>query len=343
MRRESNYYSLHDILKIKTNTETPIPDYFKKEEIEEDFEPDIEISQQDLKFDRPEERKKRSGAFFYWTENKALFIDYELPFLNAKLVIDDLEGKTKIKFTKAFDKFGKISQLIEAILSIKLVQKGYAIVHSGCLNYNQGDAILFTALRDTGKTSTILSLLDGKDFRFMSDDLTIMSKSGEVYSYPRKVNISPYTLSGSVISPNNNLTTRIKRRLANSRFEILFGDILHIAMGDRKEVPRDLIEDKGLIKKIFVIGGGKDEIRKIDNEEAARKILINTLELFNPFRVYSLNFYYHIFDFNIFDIFDKQRKIVEDAVKDVECFEITSNRVEKYPEMIKEVMRNPSE
>jgi len=339
-QKNFKYYSIHDILKIKTKIDIQIPKYFliKEDEVKENFNPDIEITQENLSYSRPEERKKRSGAFFYWTENKALFIDYEIPLLNAKLVIDDLEGKTKIKFTKAFIKHGNISQLFETLLSIKLIQKGYAIVHTGCLNHH-GDAFLFTALRDTGKTSTVLSLLDGKELRFMSDDLTIMSKNSEVYSYPTKVNISPYTLSGNVISPSNDLMSRIKKRLANSRFEILFGDILKIAMGDRKEVPRDLIEDKGLIKKIFVIGGGENGIRKIDGEEVARKILINTLELYNPFRVYSLNFYYHIFDFNIFDIFDEQKKIVKEAVKDAECFEIRLNRVEKYPEMIKEIIK----
>jgi len=337
MKRESIYYSLHDILTIKTNTEILIPDYFKKEEVKDDFAPDIEISQQDLNFDRPEERKKRSGAFFYWAENKALFIDYEAPLLNAKMIIEDLAGKTKIRFTKAFIKHGNLSQLFETLLSIKLVQKGYAIVHTACLNHH-GDALLFTALRDTGKTSTVLSLLDGKDFRFMSDDLTILSKSGEAYSYPRKVNISPYTLSGNIMVPSNDLKSKIKRRMAKSRFEILFGDVLHITMGDRREVPRELIEDKGVVKKIFVIGGGEEEIRKIGNKEVARKILVNTLELYNPFRVYSLNFYYHIFDFNIFDIFDEQRKIVEEAVKDAECFEVRSNNVGRYSEMIREVI-----
>ena len=55
-------------------------------------------------------------------------------------------------------------------------------------------------MRDTGKTSTVLSLVDGIDIKFMSDDLTVISKNGQAFSYPTRVGISPYTLTGTSIS-----------------------------------------------------------------------------------------------------------------------------------------------
>ena len=109
---EYKFYSIHNIVKIKTNTEIPIPDYFLVNG-EEDFEPDIEVIQENIEVDKQREEKTRCGIFFFWREGSSLFIDYEIPFSDAKLVIDNLEGKTKIKFTKAFKKFGKIQKCLE--------------------------------------------------------------------------------------------------------------------------------------------------------------------------------------------------------------------------------------
>ncbi|CAD7769641.1 hypothetical protein FHEFKHOI_00641 [Candidatus Methanoperedenaceae archaeon GB50] len=331
-----NYYSVHDIIKIKTNMEVPIPDYFRNEK---ELEPDIEFVQEDLDVDTPVGNKAKTRNFFYWEEGQTLLIDYQAPFLNAKLVIDNLEGKTKIKFTKAFGKYGRMSIPIRPIIEMKLIQKGFALIHSGCL-YHNGQCFLFTATRDTGKTSTVLSLLDGKDFKFMSDDLTIISKSGSAYSYPEKVDISPHTLTGSVVPPYGN---KIKSRLAKSHFVTLIsGRLFNLELTELREIPHNLVEDKGSIKKVFILVGGsnKAEVKQIDNAEAAKKIISSTIELINPSKEYLLNLYSYVCDFDIVDLIVKEKKITEMAISDAECFEVSSNRVEKYPEMIKEVIRS---
>jgi len=332
-----NYYSIHDILKIKTNVEIPIPDYFRKEE---EFDPDIEFVQEDLNVDKPKGREAKTRNFFYWKDGPTLFIDYRAPFLNTKLVIDDLQGKTKIRFTKALSRLGRIDLPFKPILEIKLIQKGFVLIHSGCLNYG-GQCFLFTASKDTGKTSTILSLLDGKDFRFMSDDLTVISKNGEAYSYPEKVDISPYTLTGNVISLYGNKSL-IKGKLAESHLlTLILGRLFNLELGERREIPHDLIEDKGTIKKIFILKGGseKEEIKQIGTAEAVEKILSATLGLINPSKVYLLNFYAYVCDFDLCGLLFEKKKIVEEAIKDAECFEVRSNRVERYPEMIKEIIK----
>lgn len=340
MSGEFDYYSIHDIVTVKSNRDVPIPEYFRTvPEDEESFEADITVVQERLGIDRPEERKKRSGAFFYWTEPNALYIEYEVPVIDAQMVLKNLEDRTEIRFTEAFVKHGDVIHLFEILLSMKFTQKGYAFIHTGCLNF-EGEAVLVTALPDTGKTSTCLSLLNGDDVRFMSDDLAIVSETGEVYSYPRRVNISPYTLSGDLMSPSSGLLDRVKRRLANSRFEILFGTVLNISMGDRQEVPDEYIDDVSQVTRIFMISGGEESVEEItDDDEKARKILVNTLELFNPFKIYTLNFYYHLFDFDVFEVLDRQREIVAGAVEGTECFEVKSNEVEAYPREIGRKLR----
>ena len=54
--------------------------------------------------------------------------------------------------------------------------------------------------------------------------------------------------------------------------------------------------------------------------------------------VYSLNFYYQLFDFDIFNLIDRQRKIIEEALKNAECYEIRANKVKEYPIMVKRVL-----
>lgn len=332
------YYSVHGIVKIKTNFEPPIPSYFKVD-ADDVFDADLEFIMGEIKDEVPKSRKKRSGAFFYWVDGNALNIEYEIPIINARMVIDNLEGKTKVKFTKAFMKYGRIWNLFEVIFAIKLLQKGYSIIHAGCLKYRD-EGVLLVALRDTGKTSTVLSLLDGKNFRFMSDDQVIISDDGRVLCYPRRVHISPYTLTSEILKPSRDIKSRIKRRLASSKFEVVFGDILKITMGNLRDVPRELIEEEAKIKKVFVLSGGyeADGVRELDKDEVAKRILVNTLEIYNLFGIYSLNFYYQLFDFDIFSIFDKQRQIVKSSLRNAECYEIRTNNVEKYPKMVRKVI-----
>jgi len=331
-REKFKYYSIHDIIKVKTNVSLPIPDYFLVSE-EEDFEPDIEVIQGNIEVDKQREEKTRCGIFFFWREGSSLFIDYEIPFSDAKLVIDNLEGKTKIKFTKAFKKFGKIDVLFSTILLLKFIQKGYALIHSGCIN-SFGKCYLISAMRDTGKTSTVLSLFDGNKFKFMSDDLTILREDGKAFSYPRKVGISPFTLTGNVISYTGN---RMKRLIARSHTLIfLLENFFDFELSERKEVPPELIEDEGMIEKVFILAGsGKEEMRKIDNSVAVRKILMTTAELLDPFRVYSINYYSFVFGLDTLKLFNREREIIEKAIADAECFELRANDIRKYPEMIK--------
>jgi hypothetical protein len=74
------------------------------------------------------------------------------------------------------------------------VERGYALVHGACLAVD-GEAFLITARTDTGKTTTMLRVLDTqRDYAFLSDDLTLVSPSGQVLTYPKPLTISRHTL-----------------------------------------------------------------------------------------------------------------------------------------------------
>ena len=85
------------------------------------------------------------------------------------------------------------TNVVEPILRWQLVGLGHALVHAACFA-DGDDAFLVTALTDTGKTTTMLKVLDGSDLRFVSDDLVIMSPDGVVRSFPKPLTISVHTV-----------------------------------------------------------------------------------------------------------------------------------------------------
>lgn len=85
------------------------------------------------------------------------------------------------------------TNLVEPILRWQFVQRGYALAHGACVVRN-GSAFMVTARTDTGKTTTMLKLLDAQPYEFVSDDLTIVCPDGRVLPYPKPLTISRHTL-----------------------------------------------------------------------------------------------------------------------------------------------------
>ena len=85
------------------------------------------------------------------------------------------------------------TNVVEPILRWTFAEKGYALVHAACIA-NGDDAYLITAKTDTGKTTTCLKTLNGGRYRFVSDDLTLLSPDGRVLTYPKPLTISRHTL-----------------------------------------------------------------------------------------------------------------------------------------------------
>jgi hypothetical protein len=85
------------------------------------------------------------------------------------------------------------TNVIEPILRWQLVGLGHALVHAACFA-DGANAFLVTALTDTGKTTTMLKVLDGSDLQFVSDDLVIVSPDGVVRSFPKPLTISAHTV-----------------------------------------------------------------------------------------------------------------------------------------------------
>ncbi len=107
------------------------------------------------------------------------------------------------------------TNVVEPILRWRLVEQGYALVHAACFADGE-DAFLVTARTDTGKTTTMLKVLDGSELRFISDDLVILSPDGVVRSYPKPLTISAHTvhaLTDTMLTRRERLALRPQSRI----------------------------------------------------------------------------------------------------------------------------------
>ena len=326
------YYSIHGLLTVATNTDIPVPSYFEiKRPVKK---PDMVVLQRQLKFRRSERDMIMRTNYYFWRDETGLFIDYDTK--DMKLAIRDIFGKPEIECTNNLRKFStqeSWDSLIYAIIWLNLIKRRHTIIHAGSLSYLGRDGVIIGAPADTGKTSTVLSLLATKKFGFMSDDATLVG-GGNVYAYPEKVKVSPHTLTG-------NLQVKSwKRRLFKSRIlELASERFLKMNLTDFYKVPNELVVDKCLIKKVFVLAGygeGK-QVREIDGKLAARILFISSAEMSTLVHRY-LELYYYMFAVDIYKFFEEINRIAEDSFKGAQCYMIQAPKLEEYPQVIMETL-----
>ena len=146
-------FSLHDIITVKSNMKTGLPDRFQRW-----HEPEVDLSYMREDFDfRPveDEYQSRGKDFFYWKEPpKKLILNYKAPLLNTKLMIDGFDGQTNIKLTKDLTNWGRAGIGFKSLLQLKLLQKDAMFIHAGSVKTDDG-VVLVVATKDSGKTSTV--------------------------------------------------------------------------------------------------------------------------------------------------------------------------------------------
>jgi hypothetical protein len=327
-------YSIHDIVTVKANIDVPIPDRFEVDDIE--GTPDLTVTCGPVSAPLSRDEMTRCNIFFFGRTEDAFVVDYMLPFFDTKLVLENLDGETEIHLTETFKRFGDMINLFNTVLLFKLIQSGHTFVHSGCVDV-EGSCSLIAGMRDTGKTSTVLSLVDGNRWEFMSDDLTIIGEDGSAYNYPTEVGISPYTLTGETVSYTGG---RLKRWIASRQWlSLAVQDVIGYELSERKRVPESAIVDRSNIENVFILGGSGDEgATDIDTERATRRLLMTTTELIDPFRIYSLNYYSFYKDFDVPELFEREQEIIESAIAGTEVHELRANDIEHYADYVREVI-----
>ncbi len=266
-------YNIHDIVKIESFTEILELKYFKEET------KDINIDNIDMSIGN----------------------DVSEPTYRDLLCSLSIEPgrNTYLGVSKLLDmsKHVLYVNLVEPLLRLLLVPKGYALLHLACLE-KDGKGMMISAPPDTGKTSLILKCLKSSTdnnlgFSLLSDDMVIVSKSGELFSFPKPFTISSHTLD-SVFGMDTSLWYKIRSNVHSKEGRIAYkgignmswlpmmsiNAIAQIIFEPPKLYPEEIVNVKigktAKPKSLIFLSKEFDGEKEMSGEDAANMIRANT-------------------------------------------------------------------
>jgi len=189
------------------------------------------------------------------------------------------------------------TNVVEPMIRWALVKRGHVLVHAACFA-RDGEAFLITARTDTGKTTTMLKLLDRGGLRFVSDDLTLLDATGRVLTYPKPLTISNHTVHAltsaeldrverTFLPLQSRVHSRAGRRfaflIASQRFPVAtLNAVVQLLIPPPKYhverlVPGVESEHDARLRALFVIerSTDTDDVRMLDADETVDTFLAN--------------------------------------------------------------------
>jgi dolichol-phosphate mannosyltransferase len=192
------------------------------------------------------------------------------------------------------------TNLVEPLLRFALLRRGHMLLHAAVVTVG-GRAIMLSARTDTGKTSTILRLLQDWGGTFFSDDMVVLDANGWVGRYPKPLTISAHTVHAMPrhrLGLGARLTLPLQSRLhsregraAGKRMAEMNLPIMAMNAAVQALVPppkyrvTDLVPTeiggRTPIDHVFLIErGARDRLWDVRPEEALDELLRNTEDAF---------------------------------------------------------------
>ncbi len=199
MHVKSHAYDIHGIVGVVSDARLPELEPFRVPDLSR--EPEIRVQTGTL-------QPARNG---HMAPNGSHRVRYDEGFrrFGFGVEIEKREGGCDVFATAFLVRSPHVlyTNVVEPLLRWTFVEKGFALVHGACLAFGES-AYLVTARTDTGKTTTVLRVLDNHPgFSFISDDLTLVSPDGRILTYPKPLTISRHTL----VAVNTPLLSRWER------------------------------------------------------------------------------------------------------------------------------------
>jgi hypothetical protein len=244
------------------------------------------------------------------------------------------------------------TNLVEPVLRWTFVERGYALVHGATIAF--GDrAYMITARTDTGKTTTLLKILDHQrrntdSAAFISDDLTLVKPDGTALTYPKPLTISHHTvqaINSAALTSRERLTlmyqsrihSRSGRRLAFNMTKAralpmaTINTIVQLLVPPPKYhvnrlVPKVKMAHHGTLTGLFIIEKGVEADTHLDEQEAIDILLANCED------AYGFPPYHDIKEFlyisNGVDLRPVEKSIIRSAMHNIPATLIRSNSLE---------------
>ena len=317
--------NIHDAVKVNSNF--PFPG-FKPGEVSD---PDITIEvKKDIDFSR--ERLSRLDFWFYGKEGgNFVYFEDRIFGVKNKILLKNLNGQTEVFCNKSvlmLDRFypprsrKSFNDLIDTIIRIKQIQKGYLNIHAACLS-KDSSAILLAAFPQMGKTLSSLYLLKA-GFKYISDDTVLVDSDGWAYFSPAPSPIHPDFLE--FIDKN-----QIKRwQYYKIRFKnalIKKSSFLRRIVEPPKISLLDIRNNEGVDRsKVDVaccLEVGERRLKKVDKEFLAKQIMtINRYSMERIDRNPFILVYSYFNDFDMEKILKLERDNLLSFLEDCSCFSL---------------------
>jgi dolichol-phosphate mannosyltransferase len=229
------------------------------------------------------------------------------------------------------------TNLVEPMLRFLLAQQNRMLLHAATVVIN-GEAITLSAKTDTGKTGTVLRLLQAHGGEFYSDDMVILDEHGTLRRYPKPLTLSAHTVRSTPshrLSVRNRLTLPLQSRL-HSRHGRAAGKwlgkynlpimsmnaIVQAVCPPPKYAITDLVDcrigEQTALRHLFIIDRGTDfEVSAVSVEAGAVALSSNTDDAYSFPPYASLMPFLRIGGLSADELAKREQAILARALKDV--------------------------
>jgi len=334
--KKTYYYNIHDIIKIRSVQRLPELGYFLTDQPIDKPDFDVRVERNLTSF------RQKSSVMYHEVFGRFGF----------DVLINRGEEHTEVIASPLVGISPHVlyTNVVEPLLRWAFVRKGYALMHGACISFD-GQALFITARTDTGKTTTILNLIrnNRQSINFLSDDMTIFSRSGEVMNYPKPLTISQHTvqaIGGAPLSKTERAFLKIQSRLhsregrrmamwlteGNFPAATLNAIVQFIVPPPKymvdKLVPGAQFQKRAQLALIAVIERGPDRVMDLDERKKVDTLLANAEDAygFPPYPAIANA----LSNWNGEDLHQKEREVVAAAINLLPAVQIASPRYDWY-------------
>lgn len=229
------------------------------------------------------------------------------------------------------------TNLVEPILRFLLVQQNRMLLHAATVAIN-GQTITLSAKTDTGKTGTVLRLLQAHGGEFYSDDMVILNADGVLSRYPKPLTLSAHTVRSTPshrLGVRSRLTLPLQSRLHSRQGRaagkwvgrrnlpiMSMNAIVQALCPPPKYVITDLVDCRiGLtarLHQLFIIDrGGGPAVSEVGLETAAEELARNTDDAYGFPPYASLAPYLRIGGIGCDELAHREQQILRSALEGI--------------------------
>lgn len=222
-----------------------------------------------------------------------------------------------------FSPYVLIKLFVEPLIRIKMMLKGYPMVHSCCL-CDGSEGVVIPASPSTGKTMTLLNWISEGN-PFVSDEYSILH-CGKVYSFVTPFRFHSHNLRQNKIVQKTSLFNKVQIHLRTLLLKATrgFADITwNIAV--QSALPGIIIRKETILRKIAIFtkwSGDKVVIKEIDKENAIRRMVAINFFEFRQFKNYINAFGYIYPDSPLSDCYEQEKIAFRNALGNCSTFSV---------------------